>query len=99
MGRSRRRAGGGVSGEGAAVEAEARRRERRGGADIHKSAPRSCTVFVMTPPYETIEGSRPCGIDPVPVQYSNSRARPRGTLQRCFDTSANASPPDTDTDT
>ena len=35
MGRSRRRAGAGVSGEGAAVEAGARRRERRrGGVDI-----------------------------------------------------------------
>ena len=35
MGRSRRRAGGGVLGEGAAAEAEARRRElRRGGGDI-----------------------------------------------------------------
>ena len=35
MGRSRRRAGGGVSGEVAAEETEARRRElRRGGADI-----------------------------------------------------------------
>ena len=34
MGSSRRRAGGGVSGEGAAVEAGARRRERRDGVDI-----------------------------------------------------------------
>ena len=35
MGRSRRRAGGGVLGEGAAVAAEARRRERHNKADMH----------------------------------------------------------------
>ena len=37
LGRSSRRVGGGASGEGAAVEAEARRRERRrGGVDISR---------------------------------------------------------------
>ena len=45
MGRSRRRAGGGVSGEVAAEETEARRRElRRGGADIARKEFTSMTL-------------------------------------------------------
>ena len=42
MGRSRRRAGGGVSGEAAAVEAVARRRERRRGRHREKRIYEPC---------------------------------------------------------
>ena len=48
MGRSRRRAGGGVSGEVAAVEAAAMLRERRGGGvDFAKKRKRGGTYYLM----------------------------------------------------